>query len=154
MVEEQAAERLGLPSNEKISIPAIFEDHGEATFRRLERACLDDVLAEEDVVIATGGGTPALDGAMTDILAAGPAVWLHADSETLVARTAGAGDRPLLSGLSRTEAEAVHAELSEKRRPHYARATLSIDVSRGDPEEVAGRVEAALKTVGVGPWSR
>ncbi|TNF32026.1 MAG: hypothetical protein EP329_11395, partial [Deltaproteobacteria bacterium] len=62
-------------------IPEIFARDGEAAFRALERAALTAVLAEDRVILATGGGAPCQPGAMDAILAAGPAVWLDAAPE-------------------------------------------------------------------------
>ena len=38
------------------TIPIIFRDHGESAFRSSERAILQQLLARDQVVIATGGG--------------------------------------------------------------------------------------------------
>ena len=154
VIELQAPARLALDDADPVSISTLFDTYGEGTFRRLERDCLDDVLGESEVIIATGGGTPALEGAMTKILAAGPAVWLDGDLDVLLDRARTESNRPLLAGLSRTEAQEVHTALAAARRCHYDRASARVDVSDGEPREVADRVEAALVALGEGPWSR
>ena len=40
------------------SIPVLFEQHGEAHFRRLESSALANALSRTQTVIALGGGTP------------------------------------------------------------------------------------------------
>jgi shikimate kinase len=42
------------------TVPALFAQFGEASFRRLESAALADALAASSTVIALGGGTPEI----------------------------------------------------------------------------------------------
>ncbi len=154
-IEEKAPEHFNLDGPRAMSIPTLFEAYGEPAFRRLERTCLDEVLGREDVVIATGGGTPAQPGgAMDDILKAGAAVWLRGDTDALLDRALATSNRPLLADLTRGEAREIYAALETARRPHYARATVSVDVTEGAPRIIAERIEDALASIGHGPWTR
>src|SRR5699024_3488565 len=71
------------------SIPEIFERHGEAAFRDGERRVISRLLgAEQPHVIATGGGA-YMDPTTREVISdRGIAIWLRADLEVLVRRTA------------------------------------------------------------------
>src|SRR6056297_1037494 len=47
-----------ISTNEKRSIPDIFNTNGEDYFREIEKMTLLDLSHKEKVVISTGGGTP------------------------------------------------------------------------------------------------
>ncbi len=133
-----------------MTIPEIFENYGESGFRRLEREALDSALGSDRVVVATGGGAPCQPGAMDAILAAGPAVWLRGQPETLTSRIAAQRDetgerRPLLEGEGGPgRAVARLAALLAAREPVYGRSTLTVDVDHRTAAEVVDVVEAAL----------
>ncbi|MDI3297789.1 MAG: 3-dehydroquinate synthase [Bacillota bacterium] len=129
-------------------VPRLWAEEGEEGFRRREAAALERALQLEEVVLATGGGTPLLPGAMERLLAWGRVVWLDAPPERLAARLAGEGlaARPLFRG--RPPEEVLRSQL-EARRPVYGRA-LRVDAA-GSPPEVAARV---LEATGLRPPAR
>src|SRR5271163_5128749 len=47
-----------LESRTNATIPQLFEQHGEARFRRLESTALASALGYSNIVLALGGGTP------------------------------------------------------------------------------------------------
>lgn len=131
------ADAMGLPFvdldaqivlREGRTIEALFDD-GEATFRAAERRALDEQLARDRLVLATGGGAPCQPGAMDALLAWGTVVYLEAPLEVLSDRAA-EGGRPLWD-------ERVAARLAE-RQPTYRRG-LVVDAV-GEPAQVAQRV--------------
>lgn len=124
-------------------IPALFAEVGEPAFRALEAEALRAALADEHVVVATGGGAPCAPGAMDAILAAGPAVWLDGPSEVLAARALAGGGRPLLAGLDLAGATARLEAQRAARAPHYARADLIVD-TRGGAAATVRAIVAAL----------
>lgn len=125
------------------SIPDIFASDGESVFRALERAALDDLLAQPGVILATGGGAPCQPGAMDAILAAGPAVWLDAAPEVLAARAVAGGGRPLLAGHDLAGATAFLATQRAEREPDYLRATCIVDAT-ASADAVAATIAALL----------
>jgi shikimate kinase len=108
-----------------------FQDHGEEAFREREREVLLDLLAEQDLVVSTGGGTPMDGDNMDRMLAAGPVVYLDVPLDALMLGLQGEALR------SRVE------QLLALRLPAYARASHAVDAD-GNPAEVARRIQQAL----------
>lgn len=88
-------------------IPAIFMQHGEAHFRRLEAEVLRELVARpEPLVLATGGGTPCFHDNLVVLNAGGLTLWLDVPVPTLAARLAAVAEtasRPLLATAGPTE---------------------------------------------------
>lgn len=125
-----------------LSIAEIFEREGEPYFREREMELLRDVESvKEPVVVATGGGLPAIPGAMDRIEQLGVSVYLHAGIDDLWLRLIGdLEDRPLLRNGGRKRLE----ELIEARDSVYRRATISIDTSRLTVDAVVRLLSARL----------
>jgi shikimate kinase len=137
-VGRNLAERLGLAfvdSDEEVvkaagcSIEDIFEVYGEPAFRDVEARVIQRLLEEGPKVIATGGGAFMSEATRERIRRHGVSVWLKADLDTLVQRTASRNDRPLLKG---TDPRAKLEELIDKRYPVYAEADIVVATS-GEP---------------------
>jgi shikimate kinase/3-dehydroquinate synthase len=130
MVEERAGK----------AVARVFDEDGEAHFRRLEREAIEDACRVRPAVVACGGGA-VLDPQNAALLrSCGHMVWLRASLEPLVARAASA-DRPLLRGDARSRA----AALLEARTPRYAAlADVVVDTDGLDVRQVADRVLQAL----------
>lgn len=121
-------------------IPEIFAEKGEAHFRALEDEVVRLLALKRGDVIATGGGLPCRDGRLEALRAIGTVVWLSADFGALYERALRSGDRPMLSGKTREQAEALY----EARKPFYAKADLAVDTTGLNPDQVAARVAALL----------
>jgi shikimate kinase len=140
------SQRLGLPFadlDEEIerrsgaTVREIFERAGEPEFRRLELETLGELVQRPDLVLATGGGTPAAPAARRLLGSTGVLVWLNPPFATIVERIGALGKetRPLF----RDEVQAW--ELYRSRLPAYRASDLRVDVASGEtPEEVAARV--------------
>ena len=111
--------------------------HGEAKFREVESAALEELMAEEEVLVACGGGTPMAADNMDRMLEAGKVVYIDVPQVVLVerARRTG-GDRPLLFGLHGHALDNRIAELMLVREPVYRRAPLHVP-GAGTPEDTA-----------------
>jgi shikimate kinase len=121
-------------------IPEIFAERGEAHFRALEDEAVRLLALKRGDVIATGGGLPCRDGRLEALRAIGTVVWLSGDFATLYERALRGGDRPMLHGRTREQAEALY----ETRKSFYSRADLAVDTTPLNPDQVAARVAAAL----------
>jgi shikimate kinase/3-dehydroquinate synthase len=111
------AQRAGM------SIPEIFALKGEAFFRSLEAAVVQELAQGSGWVIATGGGAVGNPASLQALLTGNYAVWLHAPLACLVERATAEGKRPLLAGgqaLQRAES------LLMQRSPLYAQAHLVV----------------------------
>ncbi len=97
-------------------IAIIFEHEGEPGFRKRERALLEELTAEDGLVLATGGGA-VLEPANRKLLSTrGFNIYLNAPVELLVSRTSRDRHRPLLQ----TEDRAARIKaLIEERDPLY-----------------------------------
>ncbi len=124
------------------TISEIFERHGEAAFRYGERRVIARLLDEPRRVLATGGG--AFIDADTRALIGREAisVWLRAELEVLVRRTARRDSRPL---LKRGNPRQILGRLIEERYPIYAQADIVVDSVDGPPEDTVDNVLAALE---------
>ena len=71
-----------------MSIPDIFERYGESEFRDLERRVVGRVLDGDPVVLALGGGAFIDQQTRSRVKQRAISIWLRADLDTLVARTA------------------------------------------------------------------
>ncbi|HEY0977949.1 MAG TPA: shikimate kinase [Flavobacteriales bacterium] len=121
-----------------------FQAHGEAAFRELEREVLSDLLQEEQVVIACGGGTPFSFDNMQRMQRTGAVVHLDVPLEVLVERCARYGtDRPLLFGLKGEALKERVATLLQGRLPIYRQAAYQVKGDR-PPTEVAQGIATAL----------
>ena len=123
------------------TIAEFFERHGEAEFRDGERRVIARLLEDEPKVLATGGGAFMDAETRAAIAQAGISVWLRADLDTLVRRTARRTDRPLLNNGDPTN---TLESLMETRHPVYAQADIVVDSNDGPPDETVERVVEAL----------
>jgi shikimate kinase len=79
-----------------VDIPYIFEKEGEAGFRKREKQMIDELTAQPEIVLATGGGA-ILDPDNRHVLGArGVVVYLHASVQQQLVRTQRSDARPLL----------------------------------------------------------
>ena len=124
------------------SIPEIFETYGEAAFRDCERKVIARLLGEAPHVLATGGGAFMDDQTRSLIKERAISVWLRADLDLLVRRTAKRGNRPLLQG---GDPRHVLNDLMHQRDPVYAEADLVVDSEDGPPDQTVDAVEAAVR---------
>jgi shikimate kinase len=128
------------------SIRELFGTAGEAAFRDLESAVLDELCSCRRLVIATGGGVVLRPANRERLRAVGRVVWLTADAATLWRRLQGDGTtserRPDLTasgGLAEVE------EVLRVRGPLYQEvAEFSVDTAGRSPEEVAAAELARL----------
>ena len=131
------------------SVTRIFAEDGETEFRRLEGEVLAQLCRRNDVLIATGGGTPCTAALMDMMLASGTVVWLTASRERLLTRLKeGRSKRPHIAQATDDDiARYIDTKLAE-RTPHYCRAHLRFDADRLDTvPEVAQTVESFVKTI-------
>ncbi|MBI4704405.1 MAG: shikimate kinase [Deltaproteobacteria bacterium] len=118
------------------SVADIFAEHGEVTFRRLERTALTRVLrARRPRVVALGGGTLLDDALRARALGRAFVVCLTATPAAILRRTAGSA-RPLLA-RGRGRRARIEALLAA-RSAAYAEAHAHI-VTQGRPPEAVAR---------------
>ncbi|MBT8156046.1 shikimate kinase [Epibacterium ulvae] len=146
------AQRLGVPfldsdheieSAANMSVPEIFERHGESFFREKERMVIRRLLEEERGVLSTGGGAFLSEENRRNISDFGVAVCLQADLEVLWNRVRHRDTRPL---LRTADPHATLRDLYEKRVPLYELADISVGSDgKSTIEEMVDRVLDALR---------
>ena len=123
------------------SIPEIFAADGEARFRELEGAVLEDLKLKSGDVISTGGGLPCRDGRMKALRELGTVVWLHGELRTLHERASRMGHRPMLADRPFEAVEALYQE----REPYYRQAHLTVDTTAVGADHVVAEIVRALR---------
>ena len=120
-------------------IPRIFEEDGEAAFRRWEADLCQALGERQGLVIATGGGALVDPVNRAAFSSAAVLVCLNADIETIVERLGDAVDRPMLGGKS---PRADAARLLRARQTAYAAIPWQVDTTGRSLDEVVERVVA------------
>ena len=106
-----------------MSIPDIFETHGEAYFRDGEARVIARLLDSGPAVLATGGGAFMREETRSRIRDKAVSVWLKADADTIMKRVKRRADRPL---LQTADPAATIGRLIEERHPVYELADITI----------------------------
>jgi shikimate kinase len=151
-VGRQLARRLGktfYDSDQEIErrtgvrIPVIFDIEGEAGFRAREAAVLGELVALEDIVLATGGGVVLAPGNRRRLQDHGTVVYLRGAAEELWQRTRHDRNRPL---LQTADPLARLRELHAERDPLYREvADIVIDTGSQSVRILAEDLEARLR---------
>lgn len=128
-----------------MSIPEIFEKHGEEYFRNLETQLLIDLQERKNVIISCGGGVALRERNVREMKKNGRVVLLTASPETILERVKDCDDRPLLNGSKNVE----HiTKLMEARRPKYeAAADIIIATDGKSASEICREIVGKLQEV-------
>jgi shikimate kinase len=149
-IGRRLAARLGLPFVDadaeieqaaNLTIPEIFETHGEAYFRDGERRVIQRLLDGAPKVLATGGGAFINPETRAAIRKAGVSIWLMADRDLILQRVKRRSNRPL---LRTSDPEAVVDRLLVQRNPVYAEADIHIQSRDVAHDVVIDDILAAL----------
>lgn len=129
------------------TVRQIFEERTEEGFRELEKRMLHEVADFEDVVIATGGGTPCFFDNVEYMNQKGETVFLDVSQEVLFRRLKVAKQqRPLLVQKNDEELKAFIADALGKRLPHYSKAKHVFRADElEDKQQIQQSVEALKK---------
>ncbi|RIJ50101.1 shikimate kinase [Maribellus luteus] len=124
------------------TIPQIFEEEGEAEFRKKERKALEELSEFTDIVIATGGGAPCFFDNIDLMNRTGKTIYLNIDPTILADRLLHSKtERPLIKGKSRDELVAFIDDTLKKRNEFYMQAKYQITL----PDVELSSVEELLK---------
>jgi shikimate kinase len=154
-VGRRLAARLGIPfvdadaeieSAAGMTIPEIFDKHGESYFRAGEVRVIARLLDNGPQVLATGGGAIREQKTRDLIHIKAITVWLKADLDVLMKRTKRRSDRPLAGQIK---------DLLPLREPVYALSDIVVQ-SRDEPhdtivDEIISRLPKHLGIAGVVP---
>lgn len=133
-------ERTGVP------VATVFEIEGEAGFRRRESAVVGELAAQDDLVVATGGGAVLAEENRKAMRDSGTVVYLRAKPDHLWHRLKHDTTRPL---LATADPRGTLAALVEARDPLYREAAhLIVDTGPHSAATVVQRVIHALRRHG------
>src|SRR5690242_16654288 len=135
-----------------MSIPEIFEAHGEPHFRDGEARVIARLLENGPGVLATGGGSFMREETRRRIGEKAVSIWLKADPDVILRRVKRRIDRPL---LQTADPAATVTRLLSEREPVYQHADLTI-ASRDVPhdrivDECLEALRARLAGAGAAP---
>lgn len=130
-----------------VDIPTIFEFEGEEGFRNRERVAIQDLVAEDRIVLATGGGAVLDAENRQNLSSRGVVIYLHCSPEQQYARTARDRNRPL---LQTEDPLARLRELMEVRDPIYRQvADLVVSTEKRGTASVVKEIRRRLEAESV-----
>lgn len=138
------------------SIAAIFADDGEAAFRELEAAVVEELVSRDECVMALGGGAILCEQSRDALKQNSRVVWLTGPPQLLWERIqqdhVTAQRRPNLTshgGLAEVE------KILKQRTPIYHEcAEIEISIQGKQPTEVAAEIVARLQITPEGQGTR
>jgi shikimate kinase len=120
------------------TIPRIFAEEGESSFREYESETLSQACRLTDAVVALGAGALERDENFKQVMAHGIVIYLRADLDTLIKRYRSLSSRPLLADVGNDdERRARLTALLERREAKYLAAQINV-------EEIPGQSAAEL----------
>jgi shikimate kinase len=143
------AERLQVPFHDTdaaieadagMPVSQIFITQGEAHFRELERAAAAAALADQDGVVALGGGA-VMDAGTRDLLDGLPVVWLQVGLSDALSRVGMNQARPLLLGNVRGT---LHRMLEERTPLYQEVAAITVPTGGVGPDQVVDAIVESL----------
>lgn len=121
-----------------LSVPQLFAERGEESFRTEELALAREIQGLPRLVVAAGGGAFAQPETRAALASGAFTVFLRSDLATLLPRVSFDGSRPL--AVSRERIQALFAE----RQPSYRLADFEVDAA-ATPEAVAREIVSAFR---------
>lgn len=138
-----------IAEQEQKSITEIFDLKGEVYFRKKELHYLEELLtSEESIVLALGGGTPTLFGAMDLIKQNSTSFYLNASIKSLLQRLKPKkNERPLLANISDEILEEYIAVHLFERNTYYFKADYTIQTDAKTEEVVVDELKTIVRSI-------
>ena len=130
---------------EKRSINDIFVNDGEETFRKIEKAVVETVSKENNLIISTGGGVVLKNENLKNLRKNGVIFYLKASPETITERLKGDTTRPLLKVEDVTE---KLYKMLDIRGKLYEKADFTIDTDSLSPKQTVELIIKEYKNAG------
>ncbi len=121
-----------------VAIPTIFDIEGEDGFRKREAEVLAQLVQQDGIILATGGGIVLLEENREMLKENGFVVYLKSSPDLVYSRIARDSRRPLLQN---DDPKATLTKIMHDRDPLYSSiADLTIDTSRLNIKQVIERI--------------
>ncbi len=131
-----------------LSISEFFELNGEEPFRKIEQEVLHSTTSLDNIIIATGGGTPCYKDNMEWMNHNGITVYLEANSGLLFHRLAiSKAGRPLIEKLNDVELMEQISGALAIRTPIYSKADISYKAANLNVKELAEKIKIFKKSI-------
>ena len=144
------------------NIPEIFNEYGEAAFRRMEREALEEIFSDKSrprAILSLGGGTVTSEQCRQLIRQHTDCFYLRATTDTLLSNLEGHSEgRPMLSSVQPVEAPSTEVSserealrhriesLMQTRSPQYlATAHHIIDINGQTFAQIAEIIKEAVE---------
>ena len=121
-----------IEKQEKMSVPKIFEVHGEPYFRKLETDLLEGLSSQENTVVSCGGGVPMRACNVEAMRKSGKVIYLSTSPQQIYERVKTSHNRPLLEGNMNVE---YISKLLSQRLPKYLEAADAVVSTDGKSVE-------------------
>ncbi len=136
-MDEQIVQEQGM------SIPDIFAQKGEETFRNLETELVKRISHMDNIVVSCGGGTVMRQCNVEEMKKNGTIVLLTATPQTVYERVKGSHNRPLLEKNMNPQ---YIEQLMEARRPKYeAAADIIVKTDGRTAKEICQEIKERLE---------
>lgn len=110
------------------TIAQIFEEKGEAQFRKIEQRALHDTINLRNAIISTGGGVPCFFDNMQWMNKNGTTVYIELSAKALLNRLKDAkNERPLIKNKTHEELLAFIENTLEHRQRFYEKAQITVN---------------------------
>jgi len=128
-----------------VTIPHIFDIEGEAGFRQRESAAIRDLVRQDNIVLATGGGAVLSEANRAELSRNGIVIYLKSSVHDLWQRTRHDRNRPL---LQTADPRARLKELYDQRDPLYMQvADLVIHTGRQSVHNLMLKLQQELEAI-------
>jgi len=108
-------------------ITDIFQESGEAYFRKVEKEAVKEASGQSSVIIDCGGGVVLDPENMAHLRKSGRIFYLEASPEYIYDNIKDQTHRPLLNVV---DPQAKIAELLDMRRPYYEKADVTVNADQ------------------------
>ncbi|MCX5692939.1 MAG: shikimate kinase [Candidatus Omnitrophica bacterium] len=130
-----------IETREKMSIKDIFEKKGEPYFRLVEKEVAKKASSRKNIIISAGGGAIVDEENFKNLKQSGTIICLKASPATILKRTKGLENRPL---LNIPDPKKQIEELLRKREAYYNKADFSIETDNLSVDEVVIEIIALI----------
>lgn len=140
---------------EHCSISDIFANKGEKYFREIEEKIICEIVhRDEQMVLSLGGGAYVNEQTRKLLQEKAIVIWLHANIDDLVMRTAGKNNRPLLNHKNFIndvdknnfkDKRQILLELTKQRQKFYQQCDFDFDTTNNNQEVIVNKIIQQLK---------
>ena len=128
---------------EGMTIPDIFEVHGEEYFRNCETDLLIEMQSRKNTVISCGGGVPMRDRNVAEMKKNGRVILLTATPETILERVKDDHSRPLLE--NNKNIPFIQSLMDKRREKYEAAADIIVSTDGRSIQDIGEEIISRLR---------